>query len=73
MYKWRINIVLKGSGTVVRCNYDGPESNSMDVIKGIFQGKQPNDWVAFSGAVGKSQTFIAVSEVASVDIYERKT
>ena len=72
MYKWCIDIILKGSGTVVHCIYDGPESNSLAVVKNIFQGKQASEWVALSGAVGKSQTFITVGEVASLDIYERK-
>lgn len=72
MYKWCIDITLKGSGTVIHCIYDGPESGSLDVIVNIFQGKKHDEWVALRGVTGKSQTFITVGEVASLDIYERK-
>ena len=72
MYKWCVDITLKGSGTVINCIYDGPESNSMDVIMNIFQGKHHDDWVALSGQNGNSQTFVTCGEVASIDIYERK-
>ena len=72
MYKWNIDIVLKGSGVILPCIYDGPENNSYDVILKLFQGKQDSEWIGLGGNNGNSQTFMKVGEIASVDIYERK-
>ena len=44
MYKWNLEITLK-SGVVVKCEHNGPEKDSYDVMKKYFQGKQPYEWV----------------------------
>lgn len=72
MYKWNIDIVLKGSGVILPCIYDGPESNSYDVVLKIFQSKADNEWVGLGCNNGNSQAFVKVGEIASIDIYERK-
>ena len=72
MYNWNIDIVLKGSGVILPCIYAGPESNSYDVMLKLFQDKKDHEWVGLSGNNGKSQTFVCVGQIASIDIYERK-
>ena len=72
MYKWNIDIYLKGSGIVQRCKYEGPESNSSDVIINNFNNKPPNEMIAFRSDNDKSQIFISVGEIAAIDISERK-
>lgn len=71
MYKWRINIILKGSGKLRECMYIGDESSSSDVIRKLFHGKQPNDWVDLYGYNETIQTFVTVGEIASVDIRKK--
>lgn len=71
MYKWNIDIRLK-SGMIVNCEYDGPESNSDDVILKLFQGKQPYEWVPLYTHKQTGCRYIVVGEIAAVDIYERK-
>ena len=71
MYKWCIDIILKNSGVILPCVYDGPEDNSIDVMQKIFAGKAPNETIGLAGNNGRSQTFVIAGEVASVDIYER--
>ena len=72
MSKWNIDIVLKNSGVILPCIYDGPEVNSVDVMEKIFCNKQPNEWIGLNGNNGHSNTFVLVGEIASVDIYPRK-
>ena len=72
MYKWCIDIVLKGSGVILPCIYDGPENHSHAVVEKIFHGKAANEWIGLGCNNGKSHVFVAVGEIASVDIYERK-
>ena len=72
MWKWNIDILLKGSGNIVRCMYEGPEEDTRSVIVKLFQGKGPNEWVDLLGDDTKHHKFIVVSEIAYVDIYERK-
>lgn len=72
MYKWCIDIVLKNSGVILPCIYDGPERDSMSVMQKIFSNKASNDMIGLSGNNGNSQTFVQAGEIASVDIYERK-
>jgi len=72
MYKWNIDITLKGSGVVKRCKYEGPENTSSDVIINQFNKKPPNELIAFRSDDNKSQVFISVGEIAAIDISERK-
>lgn len=72
MYKWNIDIVLQGSGVILPCIYDGPESNSYDVVLKLFQNKRDNEWVGLGCNNRNSQAFVKVGEIASIDIYERK-
>lgn len=72
MYKWNIDIFLKGSGIVKHCKYEGPESISDDVFLNIFNNKPPNEMIALRSDDDKSQVFIQVGEVACVDISVRK-
>ena len=72
MYKWCIDIVLKGSGVILPCIYDGPENASGDVMWKLFSNKNSNDMIGLAGNNGKSNTFVQAGEIASIDIYERK-
>lgn len=72
MYKWNIDITLKGSGIVKRCMYIGPESGSGDVIRKLFQGKHATDYVDLYGESDKTVTYICTGEIAAIDISERK-
>lgn len=72
MYKWNIDITLKGSGVVKHCMYMGPESTSSDVIIKNFNNKPPNEMVAFRSDDDKSQIFIQMGEIAAIDISVRK-
>lgn len=69
MYKWHIDFILKGSGVIKRCIYEGPESTSGDVFINQFNNKPPNEMVAFRSDDNKRQVFISVGEIASIDIY----
>lgn len=71
MYNWCIDVMLK-TGTTLKCEYDGPESHSVDVAKKLFHGKQPQDWVGLLSHKGTHNTIIVVGEIAAVDLYERK-
>lgn len=71
MYRWSIDIVLK-SGHVVKCEYDGPESNSGDAIMKLFGNKGNNEWISLFSHNHTHSTYVVVGEIASVDIYERK-
>lgn len=68
MYNWKIDILLR-SGSVVNCEYMGPESNSGDVILKLFQGKSANDWISLYSHKQSHSTYVVVGEIASVDIY----
>ena len=72
MYKWYIDIVLKNSGVILPCVYNGPEISSTDVMNKIFCNKAPNEIIGLTGNNGKSNTFVLSGEVASVDIYPQK-
>ena len=72
MYKWNIDFTLKGSGVVKHCKYEGPEETSQDVILNIFNNKPNNEMVAFRSDDDKSQVFIQVGEIASIDISVRR-
>ena len=72
MYKWCIDIVLKGSGVILPCVYEGREDSSDDVFFKIFTNKQPNEIIGLGGNNGKSNTFVLAGEIASVDIYPKK-
>lgn len=72
MYKWSVDIILKGSGVILSCIYDGPERDTTSVMEKLFRGKLANEWVGLSCNNGKSNCFVCVGEIASVDIYERK-
>ena len=72
MWKWNIDIYLKGCNEPRRCVYTGPETNSGDVMIKLFQGKNPYDWVDLCSADKEAVTYVAVGEIASIDIYERK-
>lgn len=70
MYKWNIDITLKGSGMIKRCRYEGPESTSSDVILKNFDRKPPNEMIAFRSDDNKRQVFIQIGEIAAIDISE---
>ena len=72
MYKWNIDIFLKGSGVVKHCMYEGPESNSADVFMELFNNKPTNEMLGLSSDDRKVQIFILMGEIASIDISERK-
>lgn len=71
MYKWNIDIILKGSGVILPCVYEGLERSSEDVFAKIFAGKGTNDVIGLGGNNGKSNTFVIAGEIASVDIYPK--
>lgn len=72
MYKWNIDIILKNSGVILPCIYDGPESCSGDVAVKIFSNKRPNETIGLNGNNGNSNTFVTAGEIAAFDIYPRK-
>ena len=72
MYKWNIDIFLKGSGVVKHCMYVGPEIGSGDVIKKLFHGKHPTDYVDLYGENDKTVTYICTGEIAAIDIREKR-
>lgn len=72
MHKWLIDIILKGSGTMLHCLYEGPENHSSDVIEKLLMGKPTNEWVALGSDDGKSQVSFCIGEIAAVDIRPKK-
>lgn len=72
MHKWNIDIILKGSGVILPCLYEGKEDNSVDVMNKLFFGKQLTDLIGLQGNNGHSHTFITAGEIASIEIYEKK-
>ena len=72
MHKWCIDIVLKGSGQVLHCLYEGREDNTADVFYSVFNNKPPNEMIGLRGASNKTNMFILAGEIAAVDIYPRK-
>ena len=71
MYKWNIDIVLK-SGHILNCEYVGPENKSDDVVRNLFHGKAPTDWIGLAANNHTHQIFVASGEMAAIDIYEGK-
>jgi hypothetical protein len=71
MYKWNIDIILKGSGHKIDCLYEGPEDTSSDVIINNFNHKPLNEMIAFRSGDNKHQVFISVGEIAAIDIYQK--
>ena len=70
-YKWHVNIVLKGSGVIKRCIYEGIESNAQDVFFTLFTFVRPPDVITLCGENESTTTCIVVSEIASIDIYQK--
>lgn len=73
MHKWNIDIILKSSGVLLHCIYDGPENSSGDVMWKLFSGKNNNDMIGLAGNSENSNMFVQAGEIAAVDIYERKS
>lgn len=72
MHKWLIDIILKGSGTMLHCLYEGPEEVSSDVIKKVFLGRELTEAVALARDDCKSQVWFMIGEVAAMDIRPKK-
>ena len=68
MYSWCITIILKYSGFVLKCEYEGPENNSMDVAMKIFSDKQPNEVIGLRAYKAAKQVFVVAGEIAAYDI-----
>lgn len=71
LYKWNIDVVLKGSGVILHCVYEGVEDNTTDVYTKLFAGRGSNGVIGLSGNNGNSNVFIVCGEIASVDIYKK--
>lgn len=71
MYKWNIDILLKGSNTYKRCVYIGPEKEGTDVATKVFNDKSDNYYVDLYGDDEKTITYIRMGEIAAFDICER--
>ena len=72
MNKWNIDITLKGSGIVKQCVYRGPEDNIHDVTNKIFGDKHDNYFVDLYDKNEKSIIFTRLSEIATIEVYNRK-
>lgn len=68
MYKWCVDIILKGSGLTLHCLYEGIENNSGDVFEKLFAGKCASDVIGLAGESGRSITLVIAGEIAAVDI-----
>ena len=72
MYKWNIDILLKGSDSFKRYVYIGPERKSTDVAMKVFNDKSDNYFVDLYGDDEKSAAYIRMDEIAIFEICERK-
>lgn len=72
MYKWDIEITLKGSGFIKHFVHTGRERNSIDVIKKLFHSKAANDYVELYGEDMKTVCYICIGDIAIVEISDRK-
>ena len=72
MYKWNIDIFLKGSNVVKRCMYIGPEKHGTDVAMKVFNDKSDHYYVDLYADDEKTLTYVRISEIAAFDIRERK-
>lgn len=73
MYAWCITIILKCSGFVLKCEYEGPENNSMDVAMKIFSGKTANEVIGLRAYKAAKQVFVRADEIAAYDICVKET
>lgn len=71
MHKWYIDITLK-SGAVKHCVYIGPEDSIWDVTKELFDGKSDTYYVDLVEKNRKSVLFIRISEIAAIEVHNRK-
>ena len=70
MYKWKIDIFLKGSNVIKHCVYIGPEKNSADVAMKLFNDRKDSYYVDLYGDNEKSLTYVRIGEIAAFDICE---
>lgn len=71
MHKWNIDITLS-SGVVKQCVYIGPEDDIYDVTKKLFDGKSGTYYVDLLEKNEKSVLFIRISEIAAIEVHNRK-
>lgn len=71
MNKWNVDITLT-SGVVKQCIHRGPEDNVWDVTKKLFDGKSDTYYVDLFEKNEKSVLFIRVSEIAAIEVHNRK-
>jgi len=72
MYKWNIDILLKGANSYKRCVYIGPEKQGTDVAMKVFNYKPDRYFVDLYGDDEKTLTYVRMSEITAFDICERK-
>ena len=68
MYKWRINITLKGSGEIVCCKYEGYEKNPNDVVGRLFSVAPSTSFIMLNGLSNETHMFIVPSEIAAIEV-----
>lgn len=71
MHKWNIDVTLT-SGVVKQCVYIGCEDDIYDVTKKLFDGKSDTYYVDLLEKNQKSVLFIRISEIAVIEVHNRK-
>jgi hypothetical protein len=63
---------MKGSGVLKHFMYFGPEKDADDVAMKVFDGNDDRYYVDLYGKTDKIRSYIRVSEIAAIDIYEKR-